>query len=413
MEIQRISVSDLIPYEFNNKIHNEQQVNLIANSISEFGFNQPLVVDEKNIILVGHGRWAAAKKLGLQEVPVLKLKNLNDVQKKAYRVLDNKLGQDAAWDFQNLKTEFEILKVENFDFKKWNLEEFSLEVFKEQAPPTVAPEITQDNFTPDENAQTKIKKGDLIELGGGHRVLCGDSTNQEDFKKLVGAFAPVLMVTDPPYGVEYDPSWREGVDLGVGERSKGKVQNDDKFNWIEVWKIWSPQIIYCWHSAKFAYQFAKDLLDANFEIISQIIWVKQHFALSRGDYHWQHEPCWYAVRSGEKHNWQGARDQATTWQIKNNNAFGGGAEETFGHGTQKPIECMARPIINNSQKNEIVCDPFLGSGTTLIAAEQLDRICYGMEIDPKYCQAIIDRYRNWCTANKKEFKCLVNSEVVQ
>ena len=201
------------------------------------------------------------------------------------------------------------------------------------------------------------------------------------------------MITDPPYGVDYDPEWRDESDLVVGERSKGKVKNDDRVDWTDAYSLFTGDVVYIWHAGRYAERIAKNLIDCGFEIVSQIIWAKQHFAISRGNYHWQHEPCWYAVRKGKNHRWQGSRDQSTLWEIKNNNAFGNSnPEEKFGHGTQKPIECMARPIRNNSEKGDIVYDPFLGSGTSLIAAEQLGRICYGLELEPKYCDMIIARY---------------------
>lgn len=200
------------------------------------------------------------------------------------------------------------------------------------------------------------------------------------------------MVTDPPYGVSYDPSWREEVDLGLGKRSKGLVKNDDKIQWTEAYSLFTGDVSYVWHAGKYTDIVLSNLKDCGFEPVSQIIWAKQHFALSRGDYHWQHEPCWYAVKKGKKHNWQGDRTQSTLWEIKNNNSFGNSnTEETFGHGTQKPIECMARPIRNNSIDGDVIYDPFLGSGSTMVAAHQLNRKCYGMELDPKYCQVIIDR----------------------
>lgn len=256
-----------------------------------------------------------------------------------------------------------------------------------------------------------VKDGDLIQLGE-HRLLCGDSANQENILRLLEGVTPTLMVTDPPYGVEYDPEWREGNDLGVGERSTGKVANDDRADWTEVWKLWPTTVIYCWHASLFTSIVQSSLQAVGYKMITQIIWAKQHFALSRGDYHWQHEPCWYAARG--PHNWQGARDQASVWEIKNNNSFGNSEkEETFGHGTQKPIECMARPIRNNSKEGDVICDPFLGSGTTLIACEILGRKCLGMEIMPIYCEQIIQRYKSFCDKNNKTFSCKINGELFE
>lgn len=204
------------------------------------------------------------------------------------------------------------------------------------------------------------------------------------------------MVTDPPYGVEYDPEWREGADLGVGKRSKGKVENDDRVDWTEAYCLFPGDIAYVWHAGVFTGDVAVNLINIDFQIRAQIIWSKQHFVLSRGAYHWKHEPCWYAVRKGKKSFWCGDRTQSTVWDIANNNSFGNSKkEETWGHGTQKPVECMARPIRNHGDKNDSVYDPFLGSGTTLIAAEQLGRKCFGIEISPSYCDVILTRWSNF------------------
>ena len=194
---------------------------------------------------------------------------------------------------------------------------------------------------------------------------------------------------------------------------RGQFQNDDKINWALAWSLFPGAIAYVWHASKYCSEVQKSLEEAELEIINQIIWVKQHFALSRGDYHWQHEPCWYAVKKGHAHNWQGARDQATTWEISNLNAFGkqrGDDEERTAHSTQKPIDCMARPIKNNTCKGEGVYDPFLGSGTTLIAAEQLGRTCYGIELSPAYCDIIINRWIKTIKRQKKSFTIKCNGE---
>lgn len=194
---------------------------------------------------------------------------------------------------------------------------------------------------------------------------------------------------------KYDHEWRD-ADLGVRERSRGKVENDDKVNWTDAYSLFTGTGAYVWHAAYFTHIVAKNLIDCGYEIVSNIIWVKQHFALSHGDYHWQHDSCWYVVKKGHKHNWQGARDQATTWDILSNNSFGNAnPEKTWGHGTQKPVECMARPIQNNSKPGEYVYDPFGGSGTTLIACEKLGRKCFMMEISPVYVDVIIQRWQEF------------------
>jgi DNA modification methylase len=251
-------------------------------------------------------------------------------------------------------------------------------------------EDTNETLEPgkDEDAITKL--GDVIELDM-HRLVCGDSCDPAVVAACLADQTPILMVTDPPYGVEYDPNWRGKA--GKGQKAAGKVQNDDRINWALAWHLFPGSVAYVWHAGKFCSEVQKSLEEAEYEIIGQIIWGKQNFALSRGDYHWQHEPCWYAVKKGHNHNWQGSRDQATLWEISNLNAFGENQEdERTAHSTQKPLECMRRPIRNNTAEGEGVYDPFLGSGTTLIAADQLNRVCYGIEISPAYCDIIVKRF---------------------
>jgi len=401
MDIKYFKTSELKCYDFNNRNHSPEQVDRVAKSIKEFKFNQPIVIDESNVILVGHGRLLAAQKLGLKEVPVVQLKDLTETQKKAYRILDNKLQNDSTWSFDNLELELGFLEDEGFDLESWGLDELK-GMFPEDEP-----EVTDDDFDPSdcENDKTFIKLGDLIELGE-HRVLCGDSTNPNQVSELLNGEDPVLMVTDPPYGVNYNPSWRnelanQGI-LSKGNRQTGEVENDFELDWTEAYKLYSANVCYVWHDGRSSGDIALHLKNSGYEIISQIIWAKPMFALSRGDYHWQHETCLYGVKTGENHNWQGSRSESTLWKIER------GCKDKTGHGTEKPIECMARPIRNNSETHDIICDPFLGSGTTLIAADQLNRICYGMEISPKYCQVIIERYKKHCEKNKKPFVCKVN-----
>jgi DNA modification methylase len=245
---------------------------------------------------------------------------------------------------------------------------------------------SEDNYEIPEEIETDIVPGDLFEIGP-HRLLCGDSTNVEDVKKLLNGNCPILMVTDPPYGVNYDANWRNYV-LTPSNRAIAKVNNDDKVDWTEAFKLFPGNIMYVWHSALHTIEVGHNIEKSGFELITQIIWNKNNIVISRGDYHWKHEPCWYAVRKGKNHNWQGSRQEYTVWDIDKPN------KSETGHSTQKPIECMSRPIRNNSKEGESVYDPFLGSGTTMVAAHQLNRICYGMEISPQYCQIIINRMQN-------------------
>jgi DNA modification methylase len=203
------------------------------------------------------------------------------------------------------------------------------------------------------------------------------------------------MVTDPPYGVEYDPQWRERAGLGR-QRQVGAVTNDHQADWSAAYKLFTGDIAYVWHAGVHAAEVAESLAAAEFQIRSQIVWAKQHFALSRGNYHWQHEPCWYGVRKGRSSRWRGDRTQSTVWQIANLNSFGGNRDEPVtGHGTQKPVELMRRPILNHTERGDWVYDPFLGSGTTLIAVEQTERVCLGLEIDPRYVDVTVSRWQQF------------------
>lgn len=228
------------------------------------------------------------------------------------------------------------------------------------------------------------RTGDIWCLGP-HRLACGDSTDAAAVKALIGDRHPSLMVTDPPYGVKYDPSWRHRAGVNSSGRT-GKVRNDERADWEAAWALFPCSIVYVWHDALHAATVAENLVRQGFTVRAQIIWAKERLDISRGDYHWQHEPCWYAVRN--KGNWTGDRKQTTLWTIGS-----GGQDTETAHGTQKPVECMRRPIRNNSSLGEAVYDPFLGSGTTLIAAHTTGRFCLGLELDPAYVDVAVRRWQ--------------------
>lgn len=230
---------------------------------------------------------------------------------------------------------------------------------------------------------------------GAHRVRCGDATSAEDVAALLGSIRPLLMVTDAPYGVEYDPAWRVDTNMFKrGSESHGEVTNDDRVDWRAAWALFTGDVAYVWHASWYTALTQESLESSRFGIRASIIWIKQHFVFGRGDYHWQHEPCWYAVRKGAKGHWAGDRKQTTVWQIQNPNPMGGSRDDgQTGHSTQKPVECMRRPIANHDARE--VYDPFLGSGTTMIAAEMEGRACLGMEIAPQYADCAVTRWANF------------------
>jgi DNA modification methylase len=407
MKITSLNISSLIPYEFNNRNHNQEQVDRIANSIESFGFNQPIVIDESNIILVGHGRLLAAQKLGLKEVPILQLKDLTETQKKAYRILDNKLQNDSTWSFDNLELELGFLEDNGFDLTAWGLDDLR-DMFPEEEP-----EVTEDDFNPDdcENEKTFIKLGDLIELGE-HRLMCGDSVIPEHVTELMNGKIGALFNTDPPYGIAYVSNAKsKGQSVAYEEIENDELDGEVLQEFLEnAIRAFVPHIkpncpFYLWHPmltqgtffAAAAAAAAADVL-----INRQIIWVKPQFIFGRGDYHWKHELCFYGWIKGNKPDFYGERNQSTVWEI--------GRENDKIHPTQKPLELFEIPIKNHTKKGEIVVEPFSGSGSQLIAADQLGRICYGMEISPKYCHVIIERYKKHCEKVKKPFVCKINGQ---
>ena len=250
--------------------------------------------------------------------------------------------------------------------------------------PAFAGGLTDEDDIPPLSEATVTRAGDTWCLGP-HRLACGDSTDAATVKALIGDHSPPLMVTDPPYGVAYDPTWRHRAGINHSGRT-GKVRNDERADWEAAWTLFPGSIAYVWHGALHATTVAESLVRQGFTIRAQIIWAKERLVIGRGDYHWQHEPCWYAVRS--KGNWTGDRKQTTLWTVTS-----GGQDTKTAHGTQKPVECMRRPIRNNSCAGQAVYDPFLGSGTTLIAAQTTGRVCLALELDPAYADVAIRRWQ--------------------
>jgi len=405
MEIKQVDIGKLIPYEFNNRNHPEEQVNRIANSISEFGFNQPIVIDEDNIILVGHGRYAAAKKLGLDKVPVLKKTGLSDTQKKAYRILDNKLQNDSTWSFDNLELELGFLEDNGFELEPWGLDELR-DLFDQEEP-----EVEDDEFDESEceNDETFIKLGDLIELGA-HRVLCGDS--REQIAELLDGKIADLIVSDPPYGVNHIGGTKDP--RRETHRSGGVITNDDLGD-EGTYDLIKTALDSCAENAKkgcAAYiacppgtllPFFIKAMASNFIFKHSLVWVKHAFVFGRCDYHYRHELILYGWKDDGAHYFCDKRNLDTVFEYDR-------GDKKIEHPTSKPLDLFANFISNSSKTSELVLDPFLGSGTTLIAADQLNRICYGMEISPKYCHVIIERYKKHCEKTGKKFKCKINGE---
>ena len=383
-KVERRPVAALIPYARNARTHSDAQVAQIAASIKEWGWTTPVLVDPEGSIIAGHGRVMAARKLGLTEVPVMVAENWSDAQKKAYVLADNQLALNAGWDSDLLALELKDLDANGF--------KLDLIGFDDNFLANLLTDKTEGLTDPDEVQEAPADPvsvlGDVWVMGK-HRIICGSSTEADTVSKLLGDVKPHLMVTDPPYGVEYDPEWRERAGLNGPAAAKGKVLNDDKADWREAWALFPGDVAYVWHAGLYAGVVGDSLVATGFQLRSQIIWAKSVMVMSRGDYHWQHEPCWYAVRKGKAGQYDGGRKQTTLWQIEKPR------KSETGHGTQKPVECMKRPIENNSSPGQAIYEPFSGSGTTIIAGEMTGRSVYAVELNPAYVDVAVQRWQEF------------------
>lgn len=378
MEIVKIKISDVIPYENNAKEHPKEQINQIKNSIQEFGNNDPIAIDENNIIIEGHGRYLALKELGYDEVECIVLANLTEEQKSAYRIVHNQLTMNTGWDEERLKEELDNITL---DMREIGLTQEMLDEIEAGHN-----HIEEDNFDIDE-AYDEIeepitKYGDIYKLGD-QILMCGDSTKKEDVSKLVGENKIDLVVTDPPYNVAY-------------EGAAGSIQNDDMKNdefktflnnafsrMYEVMKEGAP--FYVWYASREHINFESSLNECNLPVRQQLIWVKSSLVIGRQDYQWKHEPCLYGWKEGAPHKWYSDRSQTTILEFDK-------PTKSELHPTMKPLDLFGYLIQNSSRKGENVLDLFGGSGTTLIASEKTNRKSFTMELDPKFCDVIVKRW---------------------
>ncbi len=312
---------------------------------------------------------------------MIELGHLSETQRRAYILADNRLAEQAGWDRNLLALEVGDLSALGVELTELGFEAGEIDALLRHGG--IDP---REEETPPVPALPVSRHGDLSQLGP-HRLLCGSATDSQDVSRLLGNLRPHLMVTDPPCGVSYDPDWRNRAGTAHTKRT-GRLMNDDRADWREAWALFPGEVAYVWHGALHAGTVAESLTACGFSIRSQIVWAKEHLVLSRGHYHWQHEPCWYAVKG--KGHWSGDRKQTTLWQIPARDQ-----DAVTVHGTQKPVECMRRPILNNSSPGQAVYEPFSGSGTSIIAAETAGRICLGMELDPAYVDVAVQRWRDF------------------
>jgi DNA modification methylase len=369
----------------------------LERSFRAYGAGRAIVIDRHGTVIAGNKAFEQAKRLnmplrvvktdGTHLVAVLRedLDLRTDPRAQALAIADNRVGElDLEWDVAMLKQ----LHADGLDLSAfWTADEFAT-LFAE---PTTG--LTDENAVV-EPGPTDIVRGELFVLDR-HRLLCGDATSAGDVLRLLDGAAPVLMMADPPYGISYKPEWRHRVNPSQ-RTAVGRVTNDDRASWTTAWQRFPGDVAYIWHAGLKAPIVAADLEAAGFILRSQIIWRKKHFALSRGDMHWAHEPAWYAVRKNATSHWQGDRTQTTVWEVPNLNPFGGtGTADNVvtGHSTQKPVRLFEIPITNHTIAGEAIYDPFCGSGTSIIAAEKLGRACYAIEIDPTHVQAAVTRWQ--------------------
>jgi DNA modification methylase len=360
---------------------------MIVDALKQVGAARSIVIDEDDVILAGNGVIAAAPDAGItklrvieadgQEIIAVRRRGLTPEQKRQLAIYDNRTAELATWNVPQLQADLDA----GLDLAAFFQEDELGALF---APSDVEPTVgrTDPDDVPAERP-TDIQRGDLFELGR-HRLLCGDSTTATDVARLLGDAQPVLMTTDPPYGVGYNATWRVNAGVNHSTKKLGTVRNDDRVDWSPAWALFPGDVAYVWHAGLHAAEVQASLESARFKVRSQIIWAQERFALSRGDYHWHHEPCWYAVRMDGTGHWGGDRSQSTLWSIPARD------DDGHGHSTQKPVECMARAIRNHEAAD--VYDPFSGSGTTLIACEQYGRRGLAIEIEPRYVQIAIDRW---------------------
>ena len=369
----------------------------LAESLEQHGAARSIVVDRHGHIVSGNKVAAAARTLKLpvqvvrttgDQLVIVQRADLDlscDPKARALALADNRTAElNLEWDPELLRA----FADEGVTLEPW----WTPEELEQLCGHGLGTGHTADDAVVEPPPST-IQRGDLFALGE-HRLLCGDATDRGDVTRVLNGLTPILMTTDPPYGVEYDPRWRAAVQPQA-HTAVGAVANDDRCEWRDAYALFPGAVSYVWHAGVHAAEVAWSLRGCGFQIRAQIVWAKQHFAFSRGHYHWQHEPCWYAVREGHAASWRGSRTQTTVWQVPNLNPHGGhrdGEDAVTGHSTQKPVRLFEIPILNHTRRGDGLYDPFCGSGTAIIAAEKTGRRCMALDIDPQYVQATIQRW---------------------
>lgn len=377
LKIEYVNIDEIKPYENNAKLHPAEQIEQIKSSIKEFGFNDPIAIDENNVIIEGHGRYISCKELGINEVPIIRLDDLDEEHKRAYMLVHNKLTMNSEFDIDILNNELDdILNIDMSDFG------FDLDFEDEEEKEIIEDEV------PEVPEEPKAKLGDIYQLGN-HRLMCGDSTKQEDVAKLVGEQKIDLLITDPPYNVDYTGKTKEAM----------KIQNDKMENNVFhdfLVKVFTNAYnvlkdgasFYCWYASREVVNFHTSIEESGFTVKQELIWNKSSLVIGRQDYQWKHEPCLYGWKETSSHIWYGDRRQTTVidWDRPTKADL---------HPTMKPVGLFDYQIKNSSKAGDNILDLFGGSGTTVMACEQNNRNAYVMEFDPRYVDVIIERWENF------------------
>lgn len=375
-------VEELIPYARNARTHSSAQITQIAASIKEFGFLAPIVIAEDNTILCGHGRFYAAQKLGLKKIPCVKESHLTDAQKRAYIIADNKLSINAGWDDELLAVELSDLQGEGIDLSITGFDEKELaDLFDDKSKS----DVEDDGY----DLSAALEKAAFVQRGdiwtvGRHRLMCGDATSADDVAALMGGKRANLLLTDPPYGVSFKSS--SGLTI-----QNDSIKDEDFYSFLKsafsaaVDCLEKGAAAYIFHADTEGLNFRRAFVDAGFHLAGCCIWVKDSLVLGRSDYQWQHEPVLYGFLQNGKHSWYSDRKQTTIWNFAK-------PKKNANHPTSKPLDLLSYPIQNSTQENAVVLDTFGGSGSTLMACELTNRICYTMELDEKYASVILRRY---------------------
>jgi site-specific DNA-methyltransferase (adenine-specific) len=384
--VEQVSLEKLLPYAKNSRTHSDEQVVQLAASIKEFGFNNPVLIDKESTIIAGHGRVMAARRLGMKEVPCIRLDHLTETQRKAYIIADNRLALNAGWDNELLTIELNDLLEDGFALDILGFDADELKSLLDPVKPTEG--LTDADEIPEVPEEPKTKPGDVYQLGK-HRLMCGDSTSIDDLEKLCDGQLVDMWLTDPPYNVAYEGKTKDALTI------QNDSMDDDQFRqflrdaYVAADMVMKQgAVFYIWHADSEGYNFRGAAKDAGWTVRQCLIWKKSTMVMGRQDYHWKHEPCLYGWKEGAGHLWAADRKQTTILEFDKPSRNGE-------HPTMKPVALFEYQMLNNTKGGDIILDSFGGSGTTLIAAEKNGRIARIMELDPKYCDVIVKRWEDF------------------